>query len=493
MADITAPHTPESKRPRKQRPESVKAEQAFLTLLDAENVTLLEDGYLGGKTPHRVRCARGHLTTPRPGNVIRRQSVCGTCRALAARRQRSDAVAAEATFRAAVEAQGAQLISPYRGRKKRHEVVCQAGHWCTPLAERVIDGGSVCRICSGRDPEAAWRNFRDRVEELDGTVVDPSWKGSGTPHEIRCKKGHTSYPYPNRVAQGVGICRVCAGSDPEMSERVFRERIERAGATALDPYQSAHKRLRLRCSSGHTFTATPHKVARSKCVLCPLCGGRTPGALLSAHKARVEAQGGICLANRWLGAQAPHDAICREGHLCSPRPSGVKNGKNICRICACRDPHVIEERFRERVAELGGVVLGPWETIHVPVLVRCKKGHKTSPIPNHVIRGGGLCRHCAGKSWDVFYVVHDDDFDVVKFGITSGDPRPRLSVHARDGFDRVVRLLEGLPGDTAPVLERTILAALRDAREKPARGREYFPTRVLPLVLDLVDNHPALR
>lgn len=207
MADITAPHTPESKRPRKQRPESVKAEQAFLTLLDAENVTLLEDGYLGGKTPHRVRCARGHLTTPRPGNVIRRQSVCGTCRALAARRQRSDAVAAEATFRAAVEAQGAQLISPYRGRKKRHE----------------------------------------------------------------------------------------------------------------------------------------------------------------------------------------------------------------------------------------------------------------------------------------------DDFDVVKFGITSGDPRPRLSVHARDGFDRVVRLLEGLPGDTAPVLERTILAALRDAREKPARGREYFPTRVLPLVLDLVDNHPALR
>jgi hypothetical protein len=38
-----------------------------------------------------------------------------------------------------------------------------------------------------------------------------------------------------------------------------------------------------------------------------------------------------------------------------------------------------------------------------------------------------------------------------------------------------------------------VLAALRDAREEPLRGREYFSVHVLPLVLDLVDNHPAVR
>ncbi|MFJ1528247.1 hypothetical protein ACIOFV_07430 [Streptomyces mirabilis] len=63
----------------------------------------------------------------------------------------------------------------------------------------------------------------------------------------------------------------------------------------------------------------------------------------------------------------------------------------------------------------------------------------------------------------------------------------------RGRLDDVVRLYAGLPGDVAPELERTILAALRDAREEPVRGHEYFPARVLPLVLDLVDNHPALR
>jgi hypothetical protein len=105
-----------------------------------------------------------------------------------------------------------------------------------------------------------------------------------------------------------------------------------------------------------------------------------------------------------------------------------------------------------------------------------------------VLQGSGVCRVCAGKAWDVFYVVADDINGIVKFGITSGDPRPRLYRHARDGFDSVIRLVEGLPGDVAPRLERATLAALRDAREKPVRGIEYFPARTLGLILDLVDG-----
>ncbi|MGV2914581.1 GIY-YIG nuclease family protein [Streptomyces alfalfae] len=100
---------------------------------------------------------------------------------------------------------------------------------------------------------------------------------------------------------------------------------------------------------------------------------------------------------------------------------------------------------------------------------------------------------CAGQVWDAFYVVRDEIADVVKVGVTSGDPRPRLSDHARDGFDDVVRVHTGLPADVAPALERMVLITLRDARESPVRGKEYFPGRVLPLVLDLVDNHPAIR
>ncbi|WP_371798979.1 hypothetical protein OG963_14165 [Streptomyces sp. NBC_01707] len=76
----------------------------------------------------------------------------------------------------------------------------------------------------------------------------------------------------------------------------------------------------------------------------------------------------------------------------------------------------------------------------------------------------------------------------MKFGITSGDPRPRLQDHARSGLRRVVRLHTGLPDTTAPDLERLILSALREAGEVPMRGREYFPARVLHQVLALVDQ-----
>jgi hypothetical protein len=142
---------------------------------------------------------------------------------------------------------------------------------------------------------------------------------------------------------------------------------------------------------------------------------------------------------------------------------------------------------------LGGTLLEPYRSAAHRHGVICKVGHKTTVMPNGLRSGEGLCRFCKGKVWDVFYVVQDDINDVIKFGITSGDSRPRLGLHQREGFDQLVRLAERLPGDVAPELERNVIAALRDAREKPVRGREYYNVRALPLVLDLVDNHPAVR
>jgi hypothetical protein len=93
----------------------------------------------------------------------------------------------------------------------------------------------------------------------------------------------------------------------------------------------------------------------------------------------------------------------------------------------------------------------------------------------------------------VLYVVVDDAADVLKLGITFSNPKQRLTDHRLAGFDRVVRVLTGLSDGVALGLERALLYALRDVGETSVRGREYFPSRVLPLVLDLMDNHPAVR
>jgi len=67
----------------------------------------------------------------------------------------------------------------------------------------------MCRICAGVDPAAAWANFRKRVAELGGEVLEPEWLGAAKPHRCRCAKGHERRRTPNKVQQGGGICSVC--------------------------------------------------------------------------------------------------------------------------------------------------------------------------------------------------------------------------------------------------------------------------------------------
>lgn len=340
---------------------------------------------------------------------------------------------------------------------------------------------------------AAEAVFRARLNELGAALLEEHWLGNMKPHRVRCAAGHECSPRPNCVQQGRGICRTCAGNNPKAAEIAFRARVEEQGGIVLEStWLGNHKSHRVRCAAGHECSPSPSSVQQGNGI-CRTCAGKDSGASWAAFRVRVEERGGIVLEQTWLGSRRPHRVRCVAGHECSPRPDDVQRGKGVCRTCAGQDPKAAEAAFRARIEEFGGTVLEPiWLGNGKPHRVRCAAAHECSPRPSDVQRGMGICRRCQGKTWDVFYVVVDEVDGHLKFGITSGDPRPRLRIHERDGFDTVLRLATNLPGDTAPELERQILAALRDAGEQPVRGREYFPLRVQALVLDLVDNHPAV-
>jgi hypothetical protein len=60
--------------------DSPRIEAAFRARLAKLGAELLEPQYLGVKTPHRVRCAAGHVTTPTPDNVVNgRRGICRIC------------------------------------------------------------------------------------------------------------------------------------------------------------------------------------------------------------------------------------------------------------------------------------------------------------------------------------------------------------------------------------------------------------------------------
>jgi hypothetical protein len=117
----------------------------------------------------------------------------------------------------------------------------------------------------------------------------------------------------------------------------------------------------------------------------------------AAFRARVEQLGGR-VVGEWQTTLSPTECICAAGHTCNPRPNGVIWGQGICRTCVGLDPAVADMAFRDRVAELGGVVVGEYINVMTPVACRCRLGHDCSPTPNSLQRGQGLCRACAGKS-----------------------------------------------------------------------------------------------
>ena len=81
--------------------QAAEAEARFRARLGELGAELLEPQWLGGHTPHRVRCAAGHLCSPRPSGVIRGRGICCICAG-------NDAAAAEARFRARLGELGAE-------------------------------------------------------------------------------------------------------------------------------------------------------------------------------------------------------------------------------------------------------------------------------------------------------------------------------------------------------------------------------------------------
>lgn len=177
---------------------------------------------------------------------------------------------------------------------------------------------------------------------------------------------------------------------------------------------------------------------------------------------------------------------------CHPRPSVVGRGGGICSTCSGCDPVASEARFRERLVELGAVPLYErWAGSNRPHRVRCNVGHESTPRPRDILQGHGVCRKCAHRDWDVFYIVANDEQRRIKFGISTGDGRPRLRTHRAAGYRRRIRLMTQLPGDAALEMEQSVKSTLRLAGELPEHGREYFGIHVLGTVLDVVDNYPT--
>jgi hypothetical protein len=308
-------------------------------------------------------------------------------------------LAAEQAFKARLVELGATLVEPqWLGGKAPHRVVCAAGHECSPAPGNVAQGHGICLVCAGKDPAAAEQAFKARLEEMGATLVEAEYLGNKRPHRVICEAGHGCSPTPNNVLSGHGICRVCANMDPATAERNFRARLTELGATLVEPeYLGSQRRHRVVCAMGHECSPTPNSLRQGNGV-CRVCAERDPAAAEQRFLAKLAELGATAAYAKYLGNKQPHRVVCAAGHECTPTPNSVTSGHGICRVCARMDPATAEAAFRARLSELGATLVEPsYLGSGRPHRVVCAEGHECTPRPGMVQQGVGICRVCAGK------------------------------------------------------------------------------------------------
>lgn len=175
---------------------------------------------------------------------------------------------------------------------------------------------------------------------------------------------------------------------------------------------------------------TPERVIKNPDLIRVAFAGTPPAgrklsslAAEAAFRLTVKEQQGTCAYQEWKGALSPHDVMCANKHLCSPRPSVLQ-------------------------------------------------------------RRQGLCSQCIRTPSDVFYVVRNPYTQIVKFGITSGNGSDRLNTHKRDGFTEIVYIHKNF--SRARQLEDTMKILLRNCGFQPIRGHEYFRDNALPFIRSIL-------
>lgn len=279
---------------------------------------------------------------------------------------------------------------------------------------------------------------------------------------------------------------------PEQNRALLVERIAALNSTLLGEYTVAHGRVAVQCWCGYVGTPQANQLIRGH-TFCKRCAGMDPETAELAFRNRVKELGGVVIGP-YVKADMPVEVICAEGHTCRPRPGSVNAGQGLCKTCAGQDSSVAEANFRGRITDLGGTVVGAYSNAHTPVHVRCREGHDAYPRPNTVRNGQGICATCVHGRPDVLYLVRNPETGAVKFGVTTGDERPRLRDHRRAGYVEVLRLHTQLSGNVAGEIERLIKRTLRaKGFTSLNNSREYFPAEALDAILEIFCNHPGLK
>ena len=257
----------------KKQPKVVKSIKTFYKKVNDLGGKVIDE-YKGSNINVNCICSEGHSCNPRPGNINNGHGMCKACAG-------NDSETAKQKFFENIKKQGGKVIGDYKGKDTPVDCICSKQHNCNPSPAHIRDGGDMCRICTGNDPETAKQNFYKNIENLGGKVID-EYINTSTPVKCICKNGHTCFPDPNHIQQRRGMCKTCARHDPETAKDNFYKSIKKQGGKVIDEYINTNTLVKCICSKGHPCNPRPGDIQQGHgmCRSCSNSRGYSKMAIL---------------------------------------------------------------------------------------------------------------------------------------------------------------------------------------------------------------------
>jgi hypothetical protein len=245
------------------------------------------------------------------------------------------------------------------------------------------------------------------IESLGGTVAE-RYQTNSIPIKCICKNGHVCYPFPSSVQQGQGICKICAGKDPLVAENRFRDQIKRLNGTIIGRYINITTRVKCICSHNHECYPTPHSINLGE-GMCKICTGKDFETAKRNFYKSIIRLGGIVIG-KYINSFTLVDCICKEGHNCNVYPNGIQQGRGMCPTCSGKNSVLPKQRFYESVIKMGGKTIGEYIGSGERVKCICKEGHVCCPRPSGIQQGYNICNTCTRKTERKFYDYFSTEF-----------------------------------------------------------------------------------
>jgi hypothetical protein len=343
-------------------------------------------------------CGKGHFCSPAPTDIQQGKDMCGIC----SRTKPVPTGTPEERFRAKIAELGGQVVGEYINGNTRVTCRCSEGHPCEVMPRYIQQGRKMCDTCVKDDPNKPKRQFIDRIKELGGKVIG-EYINSQTRVRCICKNGHDCNPLPAHIQQGRKMCPTCRNNYQIRAKKKFLDRIEELGGKVLGQYIHNAQRVECICPEGHQCKALPNQVSRGggMCSTCSNGPGEWHGITMKGAELnfceRIEELGGKVIG-KYINSKSRVECLCSNGHSCYPIPRGIQRGTRMCRTCAGNAPGTAEKKFRDRIKELGGQVIGKYVRSTDQILCLCPKGHICNIIPAGGVARGGMCKTCAGQN-----------------------------------------------------------------------------------------------